>query len=563
MDVAAAVTLPESTTPEGPAPAPARPWWRWFRWADLALVPLAIGVVLFVRRYAAHAPLWLDEQMIARNIRDRGFGELAGALDYNQSAPLGWLWAQHALVAVFGTDEYVLRLLPLLASIGTLVLAWLAGRSWLGPVGAVVLVSFVASNASAIRYAAEVKQYSGDLLWTMSLLVATMALLERPRPTARQFVWWWSLAAVACLFSMGAMLATPVFAFVVVATVLLRAGWSAAFRAALPFLIWTAVFAGHYLASLRHVLSSDYMATFWGRRGYPPADGSLRRVAHWSWDRLHVLGVDPLSLAPPGEGRSHIDTVAPIFWLLVAAGCVAAAWQVRPFGALLAGVVVFAYALAFAELVPLYMRMAIWILPAVYVAVAFGADGAARLALGAGRAMARGAPRTWRTGAVLTGGVAGAAAALVVLVMLVPLVVGRVGERPPPPGLDERAAVAWAAGQHRPGDLTLVLTTSRHAVGWYADDELEPRRYPVAVSRLPGRPCTGHDIATLVAGHRRVILYGYYKSAYYTRTAQRLRADLTAIGTVVADGAFPSAVAIVVELRPPAGRAPTTGCYQA
>src|ERR1700754_417227 len=139
---------------------------QWRR-ADLSLVPLVFGVVLFVRRYAGHAPLWLDEQMIARNIRDRGFAELAGALDNNQSAPIGWLYAQRALVSLFGTDEYVLRLLPLLAALGTLVLAWLAGRRWLGPVGAIVLVSLVATSAAAIRYAAEVKQYSGDLFWTM------------------------------------------------------------------------------------------------------------------------------------------------------------------------------------------------------------------------------------------------------------------------------------------------------------------------------------------------------------------------------------------------------------
>src|ERR1044072_2679699 len=98
---------------ENPAPQPRFRSFT-FTWSDLALLPLALGVVLFVRRYAQHAPLWLDEQMIARNLRDRDFGGLVGELGNNQSAPLGWLWTQRALISLFGTDQYVLRMFPFL-----------------------------------------------------------------------------------------------------------------------------------------------------------------------------------------------------------------------------------------------------------------------------------------------------------------------------------------------------------------------------------------------------------------------------------------------------------------
>jgi hypothetical protein len=534
--------------PATPAPPRARTRWRWFTWSDLALVPLVFGVVLFVRRYAHHAPLWLDEQMIARNIRDRDFGELVGRLGNNQSAPLGWLWSQRTLISLFGTDEYVLRLLPLLAAIGTLVLAWLAGRRFLGPVGAVTLVTFVATSSAAIRYSAEVKQYSGDLFWTMLLLVATMVLLDKRRPTARPYLLWWSLAAVACLFSMGAMLATPVFATVVVLTVRSRAGWRAGFRAAAPFLIWLAAFVVHYLASLRFVVGSDYMETFWGRRGYPPAGAGPRDIAGWAGDRLVVLGRDPLGLVPPAQGPHYLEVVSLLCWLLVLLGCLAAARHRRSFGVLLAGVLVFAYALAVAEIVPLYMRMAIWILPAVYVAIGFAADAAARLVVAAVRERRP------------VGGLAGALALVVVGALVAPLTLARAAPLPAV-STDERGATRWLARLHRPGDLTLVLSSSRHAVGWYADS-LRPRREPVSAPPAAGQPCRGSDLGAVAAGYRRVLVYGHLKAGQPAMTGAALRADVAAIGTVVAEGSYgPSVIALVVDVRPDADHTPT-GCYR-
>ncbi|SNT55023.1 Dolichyl-phosphate-mannose-protein mannosyltransferase [Asanoa hainanensis] len=540
------------------SPPPRTRWFSRLTWSDLSLLPLAFGVLLYVRQYANHLPLWLDEQMISRNLRDRGFGGLVGELANNQSAPLGWLWVQRALISVFGTDEYVLRLLPLLAAIGTLVVAWWAGRRWLGPVGAITLVTVVATSAAAIRYSAEVKQYSGDLFWTMLLLVAAMVLLEQPRPAIRSYVLWWSLAGLACLFSMGAMLATPVFAVVVVASALARAGWREAVRAAAPFLIWLALFAFHYLASLRHVVGSEFMATFWGRRGYPPVDAGPRQLAGWAWDRLEVLGRDPLGLLPPGQGAHYLEIASHLFWALFLLGCLAAAWHRRPFGALLAGVVVFAYVLAVAEVVPLYMRMAMWILPAVYVGIGFAADAGARLVAAAVRA--RRMPTAVRSPRALAGGLVGAAAVALVGVLVAPLAVAHAD----PPALvntDERAAVRWMAGQHRPGDLTLVLSSSRHAVPWYADS-LRPRREPKLWEMPAGGTCKFTDLSAAVDGYQRLLLIGYLKEGPAATTGNRLRADVGAIGTVVAEGPFgPSMIALVVELRPAAERGPT-GCYE-
>ena len=72
---------------------------------------LAIGVD--VAQWLRGAPLWVDEEMIALNLRDRTFSELSGPLWLDQAAPLGWMFVERAAILTFGTCELSLRLPPL------------------------------------------------------------------------------------------------------------------------------------------------------------------------------------------------------------------------------------------------------------------------------------------------------------------------------------------------------------------------------------------------------------------------------------------------------------------
>jgi len=542
----------------------------------LPAIPFAFGLVACLLRYVRNGPLWLDEQMIARNIRDRGFADLAGALDFNQSAPLAWLWAERALVSLFGTSELVLRALPLAASIGTLALAWWLGRRWLGTVGAFALVALFATNESLLRYATEVKQYSGDLFWTTLLLLLAMAVTAgEPR-----YLRWWLVAAVACLFSMGAMLATPVFATVIVVTAWLRGRWREAWRATWPFVIWFGAFAVHYALSLRHVLASDYMANFWGRRGYPPASAGPRAIAEWCYDRLVVLANDPLGLDAYGVGREWFTLVGRTFWVLVLVGLVVAAVRRPAWAALLGGVVAFGFALAVAELVPLYMRLAMWIIPSLFVAVAFTVDAAAAAVAWAVRPPAAGAgpapdgvpqpppvrarrvtlPARLRLPARAGAGAAGALTVLAIAAAVAPLTVVPF-QRPAPPRVDYRAGVGWLASAYQPGDLTIAVFGSQHAIGWYGEGRLEPHRAVIA-DQAPGRACTPGGLGAALAGHRRVLLFGDLRDPYQRSTAAQLEADLAPMAAHVESASFGwGSLAKIIELKPGEPSRASTACY--
>ena len=89
------------------------------------------AAVLDLHQLAGAAPLWLDEEMIALNFRDRSFSELGGRLWLEQSAPYGWLVMQRAVLLTLGSSEIALRFGPTLFGTATYVTALWIARRWL------------------------------------------------------------------------------------------------------------------------------------------------------------------------------------------------------------------------------------------------------------------------------------------------------------------------------------------------------------------------------------------------------------------------------------------------
>src|SRR5262249_21309300 len=71
--------------------------------------------------------LWIDESMLALNLIERTPAQLFEPLDWNQGAPVGFLLAAKASIAVFGPSEFGLRFVPFLGSV--IGLALFAGVS--------------------------------------------------------------------------------------------------------------------------------------------------------------------------------------------------------------------------------------------------------------------------------------------------------------------------------------------------------------------------------------------------------------------------------------------------
>ncbi|MFZ5830015.1 MAG: hypothetical protein ACOY3P_08000 [Planctomycetota bacterium] len=201
---------------------------------------LAIGIAARLLRYLLCFPLWEDEAMLSANYLDRGYLGLLEPLNYCQVAPPLFLWCQLSVVRLLGFNEYALRLVPFLCSLGSMGLFYDLGRRLLRDMRAapgagampelasgmpfqyrcvqartlqgcdtvdphpddrmksfasaalLISVGVFALGYPGIRYAAEAKPYGCDLF--LSLLCAWLLLRWWDRPA--QSRWLWLLAAL-------------------------------------------------------------------------------------------------------------------------------------------------------------------------------------------------------------------------------------------------------------------------------------------------------------------------------------------------------------------------------
>ncbi|MGD8277549.1 MAG: hypothetical protein PVH00_05960, partial [Gemmatimonadota bacterium] len=121
------------------------------------------GIGLRVYQFLQDRSLHIDEAALALNIRDRTFAGLLAPLDYGQTAPIGYLWVQKAVMLAFGESEFVLRAFPLAAGIAAVVLfAYLARRVLPSHLLAPAIAIFAFGRYS-IYWASDLKPYSIDL----------------------------------------------------------------------------------------------------------------------------------------------------------------------------------------------------------------------------------------------------------------------------------------------------------------------------------------------------------------------------------------------------------------
>ncbi|HEU5116889.1 MAG TPA: glycosyltransferase family 39 protein [Isosphaeraceae bacterium] len=161
---------------------------------------VGIGVILRATRYGQNAPLWWNEAFVAVNFLDRTYLDLLKPLDYGQVCPLGFLWIEKTIVGLFGFAEWSLRLYPLLAGIGALILfARLALRVLTAP-AAFLAVSVLAMAYHPIRLCSEAKPYASDLLAAVVVLWVASGGREKGRLGSGKAILGLSLLAPVLIF---------------------------------------------------------------------------------------------------------------------------------------------------------------------------------------------------------------------------------------------------------------------------------------------------------------------------------------------------------------------------
>lgn len=259
----------------------------------------AFGVLLRVRDYLVNRSLWLDEAWLALNVLGKSTADLVlKRLDFNQAAPPGFLLLAKLGVLAWGGSEYVLRLVPLLFSLGSLLLfAWIARRV-LAPAGALAAVALFAVMPQLIRYAAEFKQYGLDVTVGLAVIAAALPFLEGTAGTLHAVI-------LALTGAVAVWLSHPAPFFLAAAGLVLLVQWRRKGQPGIGALIiigaiWVASFAVVYLVSLRDLGTHPGLQRAWAST-FPPSMFSLSAV-RWAAGRVMELFVYAFGSRAPMMG---------------------------------------------------------------------------------------------------------------------------------------------------------------------------------------------------------------------------------------------------------------------
>jgi hypothetical protein len=316
--------------------------------AAIALLFL-VGILLRLRQYLTGRSLWMDEAMLALNIVNRNFGELLRPLDYDQGAPLGFLFVEKLLNLLLGRSEYALRLLPLLLGILSIWLFYLLLKRVTTGAGLIAALALFVFNPRLIYYSSEVKQYIVDVTVTLVLLLIAAPLLESKfqrrdliRLAVAGFIaLWFSHPAVFMLTGIGLTLAI---------ICLVRRDTKNLWYVLGLGIFWLATLGLLYLLILNDLRQNAYMQEYWL--------GGFLPMPPWSdpgWFKGNLTGNIGMQFGIP-------YAVYFVFGLMLAGWFIL--WQTRRNYAIAFGMILLVTLFASAlRLYPVIERMILFLIP--------------------------------------------------------------------------------------------------------------------------------------------------------------------------------------------------------
>jgi len=234
----------------------------------LAGLCFAIGIVVRLAEYLENRSLWLDEALLSLNVIEKPFPGLLGELDYQQGAPVGFLFLQKLAVALAGQSEYGLRLVPLLSSIAVLTFGYRLAVRLMGRSAGLIALGFLCLCDPLVYFAGEAKQYGLDACMTLLLLWSGLRAFQDR--TGRASVLLAMLGAGSVWFSHPSLFILAGVGLLLLVQALLRRERQCAARLAVVAAAWAIGFALCYHLSLRHLAHNRFFQEFWAPAFVPP-----------------------------------------------------------------------------------------------------------------------------------------------------------------------------------------------------------------------------------------------------------------------------------------------------
>jgi hypothetical protein len=330
--------------------------------AVYSLVALALSLRLAY--YLIDPTLSTDEAQLALNLMHHSYGGLVEPLDFNQAAPIGFLFVQKLVISAVGSSEYALRLFPLLSALTASLIFYPVSSKFVGRNAARFALALFVVSELLLVYAATSKQYSSDVTVTVALygiVLCVAGTLGR-----RQMIVLALAGAIAVWFSHAAIFVETGISSVLILESLLGERWRRALKLVLISAVWLASFVTFYL--LTHASYTHLQQSFAGNAAV------LGTMDTWDGEsRVKVYGGTARALF----GVPHLtfglrNSLSLIAILLCVIGVIALLRKWWAGALLLIAPAPFVLLAATIGKYPLFPRTLLFLVPALLIFLAYG-----------------------------------------------------------------------------------------------------------------------------------------------------------------------------------------------
>ncbi len=404
--------------------------------ADLVLIViLMIGFGLRIWLFLQNPSLSFDEALLVLNIRDHTFLELLKPLDASQAAPYGFLLSQKAIITLLGNRDILLRLLPLFFGLAGLILMARVARIYNQAPGAWVALGLFSITFSLLYFSYIVKQYIGDVFFTLLLLYLAPKCLGADQKPA-DFIKLLSASVVAIWFSHAIVFVLFGILLALSLDHLLSKNWRALFWVGMIALVAFFNFLLNYFLSLRHIAVDPVMTDYWDSAFMP-----LQIWKTWSW-----LGQTFRSVIEFPLGLQFTLVCSLLIWI----GLISLIWRNWRFALMLLAPAMAALAASAFHKYPFGNRLILFLVPIFFLILGEGIDRVFRLT---GRIHKAAAVAVW--------------VAIVISLFYHPLKVVVADLRQPSTAVGIKPTLAYLS-QHYQGELIYIYYGAIPAFRYYA-----------------------------------------------------------------------------------------------
>ncbi|WP_316749105.1 ArnT family glycosyltransferase [Pedobacter gandavensis] len=236
----------------------------------------------------------MDEVYLSSSLIRMDYLDLATQpLDYQQKAPIGFLWAVRFFVELFGTGEMALRLFSLICGILSLFIFIPVCRYFTNEKGAVLGLGILAFASPLVFHAVELKQYQTEMLATLVILYSYIKCQHNR--SYRGILLWGFIGALVVWFSYASIFILAGIATGLSIYRIIKKEWELFLKQGVSFLIWFLSFGINYLYFTHKHAESKWIVTWFDfYKNFMPVPPESMEDLKWYAINLYRLFDYPL-----------------------------------------------------------------------------------------------------------------------------------------------------------------------------------------------------------------------------------------------------------------------------